>query len=192
MPGRQEGQLWRTDAIAVGLLALLTAALAVAPASVLLGRREQAKQDADELTVQQKQLRALDDELNALTAQLTAVEEAMGAQSVRLDPPDAVNTRLAVLSELASGCGLQIDKLRPGRPIPNQHYQTVPLHVAGVGSYRQCAVFLRQVKAAMPDTSAQTFALAGNGLNPLQPGTFTFVLQWIAAASASLAPVIAP
>ena len=183
---------WRIDLAAVGLLVGLTLILAVVPGWLLITRHRRTEQLRLDVATQQLLLKNLQDELAALDADLTAVEEATAQQAVQLSPADAVNAKLASLSDLAAESGLQIDQIRPGKAQPGQYYQTVPLHVAGVGTYRQCVRFLRQLKRLMPDTSAQSFDLAGNAADPMKPGTFSFGLQWVAAVDALPMEVTSP
>jgi Tfp pilus assembly protein PilO len=183
---------WRVDLAAVAVLVGLTLALAVAPAWVLVGRQQETDQVRDEVAVQRDLLNQLENELTRVNSELHAVEETAAQQAVQLDSSDAINAKLASLSDLAAEIGLQIDTIRPGQPQPGRYYQTVPLHLAGVGTYRQCAQFLRQLKTVMPDTSARAFDLEGNAIDPMASGTFRFELQWIAAVDTRPTEVAAP
>ena len=183
---------WRIDLTAIALLVALTVLLAVGPAWVLVGRHHRSDQLRSEVEIQEALLAKLQDEQSRLSRDLATVGEAMARQAVQLDSPDAVNAKLASLSDLAAEIGLQIDTIRPGQPEPGRYYQTVPLHVAGVGTYRQCTQFLRQLKAVMPDTSARSFDLAGNATDPMEPGTYRFELQWVAAVDTRPAEIVSP
>ena len=183
---------WRIDIAAVALLVGITLVVAVVPGWFLVARHRGTEQLRVDVAAQERLLKDLEGELDQAMADLAEVEEALTDRAVQLSPADAVNAKLASLSDLAAQLGLQIDQIRPGEPQPGLYYQTVPLEVAGVGTYRQCAMFLRQLKLTMPDTSAGSFNLAGSSGDPMQPGTFRFGLQWVAAVDTGPAPVAVP
>lgn len=115
--------------------------------------------------------------------QLIAADEALRNQTLRLQPASTVNQRLAALTEMATReCGLTIDEMRPGAPADGADSQTVPILIAGSGTYPNCAKFLHRLRKTFPDTAVRSFETTNNSASPDVPSaTFQFELTWHAA-----------
>jgi Tfp pilus assembly protein PilO len=120
---------------------------------------------------------------NSTQGQLNAASEALQKQVLRLEPVSRVNQRLSALTELATReCGLIIDEMRPGTIAEGADYTTVPILIAGSGTYPKCARFLHRLRQAFPDTSVRSFETTNNSASPDSPAaTFQFELTWHAA-----------
>ena len=120
---------------------------------------------------------------NATQSQLNAVNDALQRQVLRLEPASTVNQRLSILTELATReCGLIIDEMRTGTIAEGADYQTVPVLIAGSGTYPKCAKFLHKLRQTFPDTAVRSFETTNNSASPDAPAaTFQFELTWHAA-----------
>jgi Tfp pilus assembly protein PilO len=120
--------------------------------------------------------------LNHSRAQLAAVNEALDNLTLRLEPVSTKNQRLKRLTQLAEKCGLTIDEMRPGNVTEGSDYQTVPILIAGSGTYPACARFLHTLRQTFPDTAVRSFETTNNSASPDSPAaTFQFDLAWHAA-----------
>ena len=172
---------WRIDLIGAAVLVVLTSVFVMGPVRGALRQRAVAKVRRAELASQEGRLAHADRVLTAVKKDQGAVEAQLAQSALHLEPSANVNNRLARISELAIEAGLQIDEIKPGAPAMGEHYETVPIFLAGNGTYRQCAVFLRHLRQALPDTSAESLELSGNAGAPAATGMFRFNLHWHAA-----------
>lgn len=120
---------------------------------------------------------------NGTAAQLAEVTRALENLPLRLEPASNVNQRLARLTDLATKeCQLTIDEMRSGAVVDGADYQTVPILIAGSGTYPACAKFLHQLRTVFPDTAVRSFETINNSASPDAPAaTFQFDLVWHAA-----------
>jgi hypothetical protein len=101
--------------------------------------------------------------------------------SVKLRPAEHVNARIAELNTLAARHHLRIDEVRPGAPATLSRYVTVPIRLAGAGTYAQCSGFLHALRGDLRDMGVAGFELRGEPEAPDKPPTFAFTLVWYAA-----------
>jgi Tfp pilus assembly protein PilO len=120
---------------------------------------------------------------NATQNQLNAVNDALQKLTLRLEPASTVNQRLSKLTDLATReCQLVIDEMRPMPPADGADYQTVPILIAGSGTYPNCAKFLHRLRRDFPDTAVKSFETTNNSSSPDNPtATFQVDLVWHAA-----------
>jgi Tfp pilus assembly protein PilO len=120
---------------------------------------------------------------NSTQSQLNAVNEALKSRTLRLEPASTVNQRLSKLTDLATReCQLVIDEMRPMPPADGPDYQTVPILIAGSGTYPNCAKFLHRLRKDFPDTAVRSFETTNNSSSPDNPtATFQVELVWHAA-----------
>jgi Tfp pilus assembly protein PilO len=120
---------------------------------------------------------------NSTQNQLNAVNEALKSLTLRLEPASTVNQRLSKLTDLATReCQLVIDEMRPMPPADGADYQTVPILIAGSGTYPNCAKFLHRLRKDFPDTAVHSFETTNNSSSPDNPtATFQVELVWHAA-----------
>jgi Tfp pilus assembly protein PilO len=111
--------------------------------------------------------------------QLTTANETLAHSTLKLQPASDLNARLAKLTDLATSCGLTIDEMHPGTLADASKFQTLPVHMAGSGSYPDCAKFLHTLRQSFPDTGVE--ALEATNPNPTPQGaaaTFRLDLVW--------------
>ena len=114
---------------------------------------------------------------------LNTANESLKNLPLHLEPASTVNQRLGRLTDLATKeCQLVIDEMRPMPAADGADYQTVPLLIAGSGTYPNCAKFLHRVRKDFPDTAVKSFETTNNSASPDNPtATFQVELLWHAA-----------
>ncbi len=136
---------------------------------------EQKHLDVTKLT---GQLSSLKLQLEKIKVQL-AVNEREGR---RLAPASAINTRLASLTDLSRQCRLDLVQIQPSDLIEGTHYHTLPIFLAGVGSYETCVHFVERMTEQFRDTSIESIDLQGDPgrltVDEKSQVRFTFELAW--------------
>ena len=178
--GAPVAQIYLVGAVACALISVGAYFLGVRPAMarhtahiILQAELRAAKQNAA----------TLQGSKNGAQIQLNAVNEALKNQTLRLQPASTVNERVASLTDLAEkGCGLQIEEMRALAVTEGPDYVTVPIQIAGGGTYSNCAKFLHRLRKVFPDTAVRSFQTTNNSASPDSPSaTFQFELVWHAA-----------
>ena len=101
---------------------------------------------------------------------------------LRLEPATSINPRLARLADLAGESGLVLDEIQPGPAADGSHYQTVPIRLAGGGSYPAVAVFLHRLRERFPDTAVRSFECSNTAPGADRPSAaFRAELAWYTA-----------
>ena len=169
---------WRIDVAGATVVVALAAVFYLAGLGPLLARREAVMARQERLGSQRARAGELERRLATAREHLEATRRELDRCAVHLEPTSAVNRRLAKLSDLASAAGLKVDQLKPGRAEQAVHYETVPIHIAGKGTYRECVAFLHCLRKVFPDTGVASLDLAGA---PATASVFQFGLKWHAA-----------
>ena len=154
--------------------------LGVRPA--MARHEDQESRQADLKAARQKAANLVGTRNNTL-AQLAETNKAMESLPLRLEPVSGINQRLLRLTDLATKeCLLTIDEMRSGAAADGADYQTVPILIAGSGTYPACAKFLHQLRRVFPDTAVRSFETTNNSASPDAPAaTFQFDLVWHAS-----------
>ncbi len=71
--------------------------------------------------------------------------------------------------------------MQPGAVSVDSRYATLPIRLSGTGSYRDCVLFLHNLREQLRDTGVSTLSLSGNPEAPAAPATFQFELLWYAS-----------
>ena len=176
---------WRIylgGAIVCASLSAAAYGIGVRPAS--LRRAEQVTKQTELRTTRQK-ANKLAGQLNTARAELARVNESIASLPLRLEPVTQINQRLARLTDLADSIKpvkLTIDEMRPGVISEGRDYKTVPIYIAGNGTYPACAAFLHGLRTTFPDMAVLSFDTTNNSASPDAPAaTFQFELVWHAA-----------
>jgi Tfp pilus assembly protein PilO len=178
------GSPWKIYAGGAVVCALLSAgAYAFGARPAIAAYHEHVDQQSELRGAKQKAANLLGT-LNSSRTQLTAVNDALNNLTLRLEPATTINQRLSRLTALANASDLKIDEVRPGAIAEATDYQTVPILIAGSGTYPACAKFLRELRKTFPDTAVRSFETTNNSSSPDSPAaTFQFDLVWHAAKS---------
>ena len=188
--GGQRAYTWRVCGLGVLACAALSAGsylLGVRPALGRQAERVAAEQDLKDHLAQAERAAA---DLVAVRRRLVVAGEELAALPLRLEPASGVNRRLNELAQVAAAAGVTLNEVQPQPAVDGPHYQTVPIRVAGTGSYPACAAFLHALRARFPDTSVRAF----EAVNPAAArtgnvATFRVELAWHTEAAA---PAAAP
>ncbi len=144
------------------------ACLALSAGGYLLGvgpamaRAARAASDRAELADRRKQTGELSAAATAARADLVATRDALAALPLKLEPASAVNQRLAKLTDMAGESNLSVAEIRPGALVEGRDFDSIPIAIAGTGSYPNCAAFLHRLHDRFPDTAVRSFR-AGQG-----------------------------
>ena len=180
-------QSWHIDAAAAAALVIVTVAVCLGGIRPLRSSHDEYLAQKAELEGQRDQASRLATSMAAMRRQLAAIDQTMTTGALRLKPTSHVNTELVQLSALAVESGLAIGDIRAGLPISGPHYDTVPIELAGSGTYRTCTMFLRRLRQEHPDTSVAAFTMSAGGDDPAGASKFRFGLRWHAAAPQAVA-----
>lgn len=176
---------WRIDLAGAGVCAGLALVLGLGGFWPLLTSYRTGVAERAELISQREQAARLEAGLVTLRTRVDTVHEALAHSSLHLASASTLNRHLTELSALAVDSGLRIDDIRPDRLQAGANYDTVPITLAGGGSYRTCAAFLSRLRKAMPDTSVTALDLSALAVGPGAAGRFRFDLNWYAAPKTS-------
>ena len=176
------------DAAAVGVCLLLALPFSFPRINPLMRPPDYRAQQTAQVAVLRSSARATRGAIAAQTTRLADLRADLTRQAVPLQPARNVNRRLAELTDLAAGSGLEVSQILPSAPVPGSRFDTVPIHFRARGGYPTCVAFLCKLTRTFPDTSVESFELAGQ---PAKPGTaaeFRVQLAWYAAPSAAQQP----
>lgn len=150
--------------------------IGIAPALAgLVERRSQER----ELAVRRQRVTDLQAELLDHRKRLILARKELADLPLRLEPPSAVNRRISLLTEVAGEAKVTLNEIQPLAAVDGQHYQTVPIRVAGAGGYPQCAAFLHKLRERFPDTTIRSFDLQNpNPSADSMAATFRMELAW--------------
>jgi hypothetical protein len=179
---------WKTrhiDAAAVGLCVLIALPFSFARINPLMRPRDYGDRQAAQLTVLRGSARAAQAAIAAQKARLAELQADLARQTVPLQPARNVNRRLAELTDLAAGTGLEVSEIVPAPAVAGSRFDTVPIRIRGTGSYPTCVAFLCKLTRAFPDTSVGSFELSGEPAKPHTPAEFRVQLAWYATPSAA-------
>lgn len=148
---------WKLYASALLTCLALSAAgyaLGVSPA---MSRAAQTAADRAELAERRKQAGELSAATTAARADLVVTRDALAALPLKLEPASAVNQRLARLANMAAESNLSVAEVRPGALAEGRDFDSVPISIAGTGTYPACAAFLHRLHDRFPDTAVRSF-----------------------------------
>jgi Tfp pilus assembly protein PilO len=163
--------------------AALSAGAYVVGVRPAMARHEETEARRSELKAARHKAAALAATRNSTLAQLAETNKSLQNLPLRLEPVSSVNQRLLRLTDLATKeCLLTIDEMRSGAAVDGADYQTVPILIAGSGTYPACAKFLHRLRTVFPDTAVRSFDTTNNSASPDAPAaTFQFDLVWHAS-----------
>ncbi len=174
-------KLWRIDAAGAAACLVFTLLVYFAGIRPVLGKRAHAADNRVRLNAQRRKCSELASVVVALKRQLEATQKALASNTVRLQPADRVNQRIAGIADLATESELKIDDIHLGTSSSTPRYTAVPITLAGTGTYRTCIAFLRRLNQAFPDTCVSMSDLSANPADLTGEAAFRFQLLWYAA-----------
>jgi Tfp pilus assembly protein PilO len=190
MPGRSaHRRSWRTDAVGSGFCAAMTIAAYLITINPIIRSESERAGMQSHVEEQARRVMSLDESRERLGKQLDEVREQVAASHVQLQSSEFLNSRLALIIELASTSGIEIYQSRPGRMIDTPRYQAVPISLSGAGSFTDCAAFLHRLHETLGDTGVVAFELTGKPEAPNTTASFRFELVWYAAPPQASRPL---
>lgn len=181
MTHRREQTLWRIDAAAIAIAVAFTAVALLVGLKPIVEQRFDRADQQQRLAEYREQADTLDAMLRRTRAQLGRAEEAIELSELRLEPVRHLNRRVADLAELAGHCDLNLHEIQPGSAVSGQRYEIVPIHLAGIAAYADCARFLRELAEQFPDVTLAAMDLRAAPAAEGRAAEFRFTLTWHAA-----------
>ncbi len=169
---------------AIGIAIIIAAALPLLFPGVnpLLRSTEHIDQLRTQLAVARRNEKDVNEFLVDQRARLAEIRISLRKERIRLESARNVNQRIASLTTLAAGTGLNVDEVLPGQAKRSTRFDSVPVRMNGTGSYPNCVAFLCKLTKTFPDTSVGSFELAGDPERPGSPARFHLDLVWYAEA----------
>lgn len=168
------------DLLAVGAIA------AVGALVYLLGvRPEQDRQS--EIETQQKAVETAEKEQAKLRADLLRVQkQVMTARSraqqqrVMLQPVSQTNRRLAELTRITAGHGVEIQALLPQSAMKNTRYAAVPIRISGRAPWEATVALIADLHARFSDTAVTGFSVSADAQDRSKPASLMLDFVWYA------------
>lgn len=167
-------------AIAAGACLLMTGAAYFFGIEPAMAAREKTLADRAEFESRVGKVADLSRTLQGTRRQLEDTRREIAGLPLKLEPASFVNHRLARIAELAGESGLMLEEVQPSTPTDGAYYQTVPIRLAGTGTYPSCAEFLHGLRARFPDMSVKAFECTSNGARNDRdtPANFRAEVSW--------------
>jgi Tfp pilus assembly protein PilO len=105
------------------------------------------------------------DAARAVAARLDELRQQLASYSIALESSSAVNGRVAVLSDLATEYGLDVEMLAVQGTRPGPEYTLVPIQMKGTSEFRSILQFMHALSDKMPNTGISSFALKSEHSN---------------------------
>lgn len=176
------------DLAGVAIMVAAALPLLLPRVNPLLRSTEYIEQQRAQLAIARRNEKDLNDFLVDQRGRLAEIRASLRKEKIRLESAQNVNQRIASLTSLAAGTGLNVDEVLPGQTKRSPRFDSVPVRMNGTGSYPTCVAFLCKLTKTFPDTSVDSFELAGDPQKPGSPAKFHVDLIWYAAAEADNAP----
>jgi len=173
---------WLTiDASAVGGCLVATLLVYLLGFMPLLSQREEIDVQRQQLDEQRDKAERLQATSRILRAKLATTHAQLSTSHIQLQSIRQLNQRLSELAEFSQKTGLDMQDVRPGALVRMPRYATMPIHVAGNGTYPACTAFFRDLHQRFGDMAIASFDLR-NGNAPNAPATFSFEIVWFVSA----------
>jgi len=115
----------------VGVCVLIALPFSFARINPLMRPHDFGQQQESQLAVLRGSAHAAEAAIAAQKAHLGRLRTDLARQAVPLQPARDVNRRLAELTELAAGAGLEVSEILPAAALPGSRYDTVPIRIRG-------------------------------------------------------------
>ena len=176
-------------AAGVGVCLLLAAALYLIEIRPSIERREVRQAHHAELTAQEGVLSQLQPTADVARSDLESVQARIAETPVKLRPASKLNEQLAALAALAKASGVEVEQFERGAADrADAGFEQIPLRMAGTGTYRSFASFLRQVHQTCADVGVASFDLSSDARGTDGAARFEVDLIWHAAPSLANRP----
>lgn len=168
---------WRIDLLGLAACALVTGVCYAALIRPVNANRLAYAQLQPQLTERAQAVKDAKARLAALQSDLDGTIKQLAALPLRLEPSSRVNTRLAMLAELASEMGIEVHQILPDPVRAGKRYDVVEIALSGSGDYGEVTRFMRRLHDSFADTAVVQFDLKSGG--PTVPAAqFDIGLAW--------------
>lgn len=171
------------------LLTVLAYTLVIGPTLSAAGQRARQREELAEKN------RAASEAARAEALVERELEEArakIDAVATTLRPAGDVNRQTAAIGDIAARQGFTVDEVQVGRLVPGDEFHTLPIRVAGEGSFRQTVRFLHGLHSELPGVAVSSFDMTGNPARADQPASVMINLAWYTAPPPSHQASAAP
>ncbi|HVX84469.1 MAG TPA: GspMb/PilO family protein [Phycisphaerae bacterium] len=107
-----------------------------------------------------------------------AAAASLAARPLMLQPPDAVNTRLQALTDLATSKGVRIDTIEAGRPDDFPQYSVILIQITARSRFADLQSFFTALHERMPDLEVATLELSGRSIDASTGQGVQLKLRW--------------
>jgi Tfp pilus assembly protein PilO len=172
---------FRVDAAGISVLLALGAACWALNVTPFLQRHERTDLLREEGERARVSLDRAEQELRKIGAQASEVAAQARARPLVLEPVGQINQRMTRLSELARapGVGLVITETSAGEAVRSPRYASVPIKIAGTGTYLGVRAWLERLASEQRDMGVK--ALRVTAMDKGQ-ASFSVELLWYASA----------
>ena len=169
---------WRIDLGGVAVIAGLSAAAYFGLVAPAVAHHQLAQAQSADLIAQQNKTRDMERSLRTLNDQLGSVRSTIEKSRFMLEPPTALNDRLAKITDIAGEHHLQVDAIESGATLNYPRFSTVAIRMSGKGPYRNCAAMLQRVREQMIDVGVTAIQMTSTGIAIDTNANFSIELVW--------------
>lgn len=95
--------------------------------------------------------------------QLKDLRHQIENSELQLKQVAAINSRVSDLTTAATESKLQVDEIKPSKPVSKPRFTVVPIRLTGVGNYPSILTFLKRLRTDFGDTGLSGLSL---GMKP--------------------------
>ena len=177
---------WQVNGIALAVLAALTGVAYACGVRPLLDRHELAMRQQSELEIARAKSADVQRLCASLQQQLADLQRALAAAPLKLQLASTLNQKLAVVTDLAAQRGAGLDDVQPGKSADGPQFSSMPIHVAGAGSFPAFAGLLHRLRQGHPDIAVMAFDIVGTPRDNTGSARFAVDLLWYTEPAANV------
>jgi Tfp pilus assembly protein PilO len=174
------------DAGGIAVCAGLVGLFALGVAVPLLNHRRTIQDAQVVLAAAKTKAASMTLQLNLAKVEMEKARRAVAANPLVLQDDEQLDQRVSDLGIFCKSCGLEVEDVTPGAALAYPQYQTIPVHIAARGSYRNCLTFLHEVHAHFLDIGVKAFRLSGVSVDDTAALGAQFDLIWYAKNAATV------
>lgn len=175
----ERGRYLAAAALAVALMTGLAYLAVVRP--LALSHAEQQGRE-QQLALHREQAQKLEAARRSVERHLAAATQELSESPIRLEPPERLNHRLALITSIAADHGLKIVELQPSPAVERELHRQIPIRMVGEGDYPNWVEFLHQLHQSHPDAGVAALAVERRGALSEQTVRVRMDLIWHASA----------
>lgn len=179
-------RLWQIDVAAIAFIimaSLATYSFEVVPS---LARHNAAIAKQHELEGRRIRKQELEATLQRMQRRKTASEQFVSGSGFALKALSRMNDRIALLGEMASAAGLQVEGFEPARPETSGLLIATDIRLSAKGSYPDVERFLATLHTKLPDSVVVSFELSAQPAAKEPLAAIIIHMMWHATPDDSL------